>query len=141
MALNEKLTGACLCGSVTYEVRQPHLQFAHCCCTRCRKATGASHATNLYVAPAQFSWTAGEALTKRYDLPTAASFSTSVCTRCGGPVPRHTRNRTKIVVPAGTLDDVPDLEPQANIFWASRAPWSCGDSGLPCHDEYTPDWR
>lgn len=141
MASNDVLKGSCLCGGVQFEARKPYLQFAHCYCQRCRKATGTSHATNLYVAPAQFAWTAGEELTRRYDLPAAKSFSTTFCTRCGGPVPHFTRNRAKVVVPAGTLDDLPDLVPQANIFWASRAPWSCGDSGLPCHDEYTPDWR
>jgi hypothetical protein len=55
----EALSGSCLCGSVRFEVRQPYLRFAHCYCGRCRKATGSSHATNLYVAPPQFSWVSG----------------------------------------------------------------------------------
>src|SRR5262245_55516462 len=68
------LYGSCLCGAVRFEVRKPYLRFAHCYCQRCRKATGSSHATNLYVAPPQFSWVGGEGAAKRFDLPSAASF-------------------------------------------------------------------
>jgi hypothetical protein len=137
----DAIRGSCLCGSVRYEVRKPYLRFAHCYCSRCRKATGASHATNLYVAPSQFAWVSGEDVTRRFDLPAAQSFATTYCTACGGPVPHFTRSRREVVVPAGTLDDVPDILPQANIFWSSKAPWSCSGEGLPCHAEYTTNWR
>ena len=135
------LKGSCLCGSVRYEVRKPYLRFAHCSCGRCRKATGSSHATNLYVEPPQFSWVSGEHLTKRFDLTSAQSFATTYCTSCGGPLPHFTRSGREVVVPAGTLDTAPDIRPQANIFWGSRASWSCGGEDLPCHDEYSPNWR
>ena len=135
------LVGSCLCGAVRYEVRKPYLRFAHCYCGRCRKATGSSHATNLYVAPAQFSWVAGAELVRRFDLMTAASFGMCTCTLCGGRVPHSTRNGSEMVIPAGTLDSVPDISPQLTIFWGSRAPWSCGNGALPSHDEYSPNWR
>ena len=135
---NEALSGSCLCGAVRFEVRRPYLRFAHCYCSRCRKATGSSHATNLYVAPAQFSWGAGEVLARRFDLASAASFSIVHCTTCGGPLPHFTRSGREVVIPAGTLDIVPDR----NIFWGSRATWCCsGGVDLPCHDEYGPNWR
>lgn len=38
-AMSEVFIGSCLCASVTYEVRGPFLRFAHCYCSRCRKAT------------------------------------------------------------------------------------------------------
>ena len=137
----EVLSGSCLCGVVRYEVRKPYLRFAHCYCARCRKATGSSHATNLYVLPAQFTWVSGSEFTRRYDVPSAASFGIVTCTQCGGRVPHFTRSGAEVVIPAGTLDTVPDMVPQANIFWDSRAPWSCGGERLPCHAEYTPNWR
>lgn len=138
---SESLKGGCLCGAVTYEVRKPYLRFAHCYCGRCRKATGSSHATNLYVEPRRFSWRTGEELTRRFDLPSAPSFATTYCTSCGGPLPHRTRSGKEVVVPAGTLDSAPDIAPQANIFWGSRAEWSCAGGELPCHDEYAPNWR
>jgi len=139
--VSEALTGSCLCGAVRYEVRKPYLRFAHCYCSRCRKATGAAHATNLYVAPTQFSWLEGELEAKRFDLPSAQSFSTTYCIRCGGPLPHFTRSRREVVIPAGTLDEPPDALPEANIFWSSRATWSCSGGDLPSYDEYTPNWR
>lgn len=139
--MDETIRGSCLCGAVTYVVKAPYLRFVHCYCSRCRRATGASHATNLYVEPDRFSWTSGESYIVRYDLPSAKSFATTFCRRCGGPLPHHTRSGREVVVPAGSLDDEPDLRPQAHIFWGSRARWSCGEEELPRFEEYTDAWR
>lgn len=135
------LHGSCLCGAVTYEVELPFLRFAHCHCSRCRRATGSSHASNLYLAPEQFRWTSGQEPIKRYDLPSARSFSTTFCTACGAPLPHHTRNGVEIVVPAGSLDQEPELAPEAHIFFESRPGWSCLNRELPRFPEYTASWR
>jgi hypothetical protein len=119
----------------------PFLRFAHCHCSRCRKATGAAHATNLYASPERFAWTAGRESVVRFDLPTARSFATTFCHACGSPLPHHTRSGREIVVPAGSLDVFPSLRPQARIFFASRAPWSDCTEALPVFDEYTDDSR
>src|SRR5689334_10303976 len=74
------LRGSCLCGAVQYEVRKPFLRFAHCYCGRCRKATGSSHAANVYVEPNQCSWMSGNDMAKRFELPSAQSFATTYCT-------------------------------------------------------------
>ncbi len=138
---DDTIEGGCLCGAVRYEVRKPFLRFAHCHCSRCRQATGSSHATNLYVLLEQLRWLRGEEQVRRYDLPTAKSFSTTFCTKCGAPLPHHTRSRTEWVVPAGSVDGDPGLTPQTNIFWGSRPPWSCADVDLPKHDEMSDGWR
>ena len=49
---DEVLTGSCLCGAVSYEVRGPFTRFGHCHCSRCRKASGSAHSTALYAIPA-----------------------------------------------------------------------------------------
>ena len=136
----ETLRGSCLCGEVTYEVRAPFLRFAHCHCARCCKATGSAHATNLYVPPGQFSWTSRTDSVVRFDLPSAKSFATTFCGRCGSPLPHHTRSGREIVVPAGSLDDEPSLRPRGRIFWDSRRSWTCADDRLPRHSEYADWW-
>jgi len=136
----ERLRGSCLCGVVSYEIKAPFLRFAHCHCSRCRKATGSAHASNLYVSPAQFKWTSGHDHVMRFDLPVARSFATTFCKHCGTPLPHHTRSGREIVVPAGSLNDEPSLRPQAHIFWDSRPSWSCGGPELPRHADYTDDW-
>jgi len=135
------LSGSCLCGAVAYTVRGPFLRFAHCHCGRCRKATGTGHASNIYVDPANFEWVAGHELTKRFDLPSARSFATTFCTTCGSPLPHHTRSGREIVIPAGSLDDVPSIAPRVRIFWDSRAPWACSANGLETSGELPRWWR
>jgi len=137
----ELLTGGCLCGAVAYEVRSPFLRFAHCHCGRCRKATGAGHATNLYCAPERFAWLTREDLVARYELPSARSFATVFCCRCGSPLPHRTRSGREIVVPAGSLYKQPNQKPQARIFWGSRVNWSCDGDDLPRFAELPEWWR
>src|SRR5271169_1156387 len=138
---SEALVGSCLCGAVTYRVRAPFMQFAHCHCERCRKATGTGHATNLYVEHENFERLTGEDCTARYDLPTAKSFATTFCRTCGSPLPHHTRSGRTVVVPAGSLDDEPPMPLQAHIFWESRAPWACSSEGVPRFATYPSWWK
>lgn len=136
---SETLAGSCLCGAVAYEVWAPFLRFAHCYCLRCRKASGSGHATNLYCSPDRFRWLRGEELIARYDLPLATSFATVVCRVCGSPMPRLTRSGRELVVPAGSLDTELSIHPQAQIYWGSRASWSCSAEPAPRFQEL-PDW-
>jgi hypothetical protein len=133
------LRGSCLCGKVMYEVRPPFSKFVHCHCARCRKATGAAHATNIYLVAGQLTWLSGEETIGRFDLPSALSFARWFCLHCGGPVPRLSRSGRTVVVPAGSLNDNPKEKPTARIFCNSEAPWACRGDDLPCHAEY-PEW-
>jgi hypothetical protein len=133
-----KLGGSCLCGAVRYAVSGEVVRFTHCHCSRCRKASGAGHATNLIVRPATLTWLAGESIVCRHKVPEAERFATCFCAECGSPLPRLVPQMDMVVVPAGSLDDDPGIRPQAHIFWDSRAEWSCPDGGLPVFAEYPP---
>lgn len=138
---DSKINGSCLCGAVRFEVQAPFTRMVHCHCTRCRKATGTGHATNLIAPPAQFTWLSGEEILTHYDLPTAKSFSKWFCKNCGAPMPRLTRDGQRMIIPAGSLDSAPQMQPSDHIFWSSRAPWACESSGIPTHDEYPESWK
>ena len=131
MTNTDRIAGSCLCGSVTYAASGPWLRFVHCHCSRCRRATGTGHATNLFASPDALVWRSGEALVQRYDLPTAKSFATGFCRACGSPLPHLTRSGSAWVIPAGSLEQTPSVNPSARIFWESRAPWSCDGDELP----------
>jgi hypothetical protein len=128
--------GSCLCGSVRYEIRGEPQRFYHCHCTRCRKATGTGHASNLFLKPGTITWLKGEDLIKAYKVPEAKRFTNCFCSVCGGRVPRLIPETGSIAIPAGSLDDEPPIHPQARIFWNSRAGWSCSDGVLPTFEEY-----
>jgi hypothetical protein len=135
----DSIRGACLCGAITYEIWPPLSKFVHCHCARCRRATGAAHASNIYVKPAQLLWLGGEADIKRFNLPVAKSFAKWFCPHCGSPVPRLSRSGKTVVVPAGSLDPSPNVMVKARIFCGSEAPWACAGDSLPRYGEY-PDW-
>lgn len=128
------LSGGCLCGTVQYDVKGSLLRFVHCHCERCRKATGTGHATNIILNADGVEWRGDPDARKRYKLPDAERFSTTFCINCGSPLPRE--GRGMVVVPAGSLDAMPDLQPQGRIFWDSRAAWSCEAGSLPAYAEY-----
>lgn len=128
------LTGRCLCGAVQYEATGAPKRFVHCHCERCRRATGTGHATNLLLSPGRVDWKGTEENVKRFKLPEAERFGTAFCTTCGGQLPRI--GKDLVVIPAGSLETVPDIQPQGRIFWSSRAEWSCSGDELPSYAEY-----
>ncbi|HBP93568.1 MAG TPA: aldehyde-activating protein, partial [Alcanivorax sp.] len=48
--------------------------------------------------------------------------------QCGSMVPHEKRDGSGVIVPAGGLDQTPDLAPNDHIFYADRAGWY--DTGL-----------
>ena len=132
------LRGSCLCGAVQFEISGETKRFYHCHCSRCRKATGTGHATNLFIQPGSLVWLRGEELMKLYKVPEAKLFSRQFCTLCGSPLPRQVKDRDIVIAPAGSLDSEPAIRPQARVFWDSRADWSCDGDDIPTYAEYPP---
>ena len=131
------VTGSCLCRSIEYKVTGEAMRFSHCHCQRCRKATGTGHASNFVLTPVSgLKWIKGEDLLTRYKVPEAERFYNCFCKQCGSPMPRTIPEINAVLIPAGSLDVEPPLQPQHHIFWDSRADWSCDKSGLPVYNEY-----
>lgn len=131
--------GACLCGSVAYEVDAPLDGVIVCChCARCRKARAAAHATNLFVPMARFRWLRGADRVDSYKVPEALRFTQAFCRDCGSPVPRANPTSPMAVVPAGSFEDDPGVREGAHIFVASKAPWYAIHDALPQYSEYRP---
>jgi hypothetical protein len=129
------LGGSCLCGAVRYTAIGEPLRFYHCHCSRCRKASGTGHASNLFLK-GTLRWDSGEELVKSFKLPEAERFTNSFCTVCGGRVPRFIEAMGMVFIPAGSLDQEPALLPQAWIFVGSRANWSCAEGPLKEFEAY-----
>jgi len=136
MSQQQSIAGSCLCGAVRFEIRPPLSGFRYCHCSRCQKATGAAHAANIFLPERQFKWLAGESLIRRFDLPGARRFAVSFCTQCGTRVPHKIPGTENMLIPAGVLDANPDLKPDSNIFWGSKAPWYVETQVLPKFEEY-----
>ena len=132
------LKGSCLCGAVKYEVTGEAKRFYHCHCSRCRKATGTGHASNLFMQPGTLKWLSGEEQIRAFKLPEAKRFTNSFCATCGSRLPRQAADTDIVMIPSGSLDVDAPITPQARIFSGSRASWSCADDVLPVFPEYAP---
>lgn len=136
MSEQQAVQGSCLCGSVKFEITPPSMMFKYCHCTRCRKATGAAHAANIFIPAAQFKWLSGESQLKHFDLPGAKRFAVNFCSQCGTRMPHKVTGTENMLIPAGVLDAAPDLRPDSNIFWGSKAEWYVETPELPKHEAY-----
>ena len=79
--MSDALKGACLCGSVEYEVQEPE-SLGYCHCTRCQRWTGGSLA-GVVVAKENFTFTKGEDLVKTYESEFAPR---NFCSNCGSSI-------------------------------------------------------
>ena len=130
--------GSCLCGDVAFECTGEPLFMLNCHCQRCRQARGAAFGTNIFYKEENFRWTRGESQVVDYRLPAARFFATSFCRRCGGGLPRVSRERGLVVIPAGVLDTAPPIRPQRHIFASYKVGWYEITDSLPRDLEAPP---
>ncbi len=132
------LGGSCLCGDVRFEFDPPASRMLNCHCSRCRLSRSALHSTQVFVPADQFRWLNGSDLVVTYKVPDAKFFAPTFCERCGALVARVDTERNVAVLPAGCLDEDPEIRPAAHIFAASRSPSYRFTDDLPRYDEYPP---
>jgi hypothetical protein len=123
--------GSCLCGGLTYVIDGPATTARHCHCTRCRKARGAAHASNLVVPQSSLRFTRGEDLVRRYKVPDAKYFTQCFCSACGAAAPMVDSSRKIAVIPLGGLDDAPPIAPVEHIWTADVPNWNAITDDLP----------
>jgi hypothetical protein len=132
------ISGSCACGRVHFELEGRPMVMMHCHCSRCRRARGAPHATNLAWKLDALRYTLGEEMLVVFDLPDAQFFGTTFCSHCGGFVPRRSAGRGAAIVPIGALDVDPEITAKAHQFVASKAPWFDITDGVPQFAEAAP---
>lgn len=128
-------TGGCFCGKVRFEFEPDYLAYRYCFCSRCRKVRGSAHAANIFVPEVALKWVSGEDSIRRFDLE-GARFGNNFCETCGSPVPRQAMNGKAYLIPAGTVDGDPGIQPEGAIFWDSRADWLPAADKLEKFSEY-----
>jgi hypothetical protein len=116
------INGSCLCGLVRFTVNNQFSRFHLCHCTQCQKITGSAHASNLFTGVDNIQWLSGFECIKRFDHP-ERDFTKVFCAECGSGLPFITKSGKTLIVPAGCLDDEPNVGVNNNIFWLERAAW------------------
>ena len=117
-----RLKGSCLCGAVTYSVGETFEAFYLCHCAQCQKVTGSAFAPNIISAIDNIEWHSGLAQVITFHHPNR-QFSKAFCTKCGSGLPHVNKAGTSLVIPAGSLDEMPEIVPTANLFTPESPGW------------------
>ena len=128
------IRGSCLCGGVRFEITRAVGPFELCHCRRCRKANGSAFVAFLGVNRADFRLLQGGDLIETFEAPVRESppaYRTQFCGRCGSPVPDANGGSPWMEVPAGLLDDDPQLRPDRHIFVDFKSPWFSITDNIP----------
>jgi hypothetical protein len=117
-------TGGCLCGAVRYECAGPPVMAGACHCRDCQRNTGSAFAT-LMIFRKQTVRATGEGLARfTHKGGSGRSVARHFCRQCGSTVfAEYDVTPDFRVVMAGTLDDPSVIQPQWNIYTASKQPW------------------
>jgi len=132
------IRGSCLCGAVRFEIDQVR-SLTHCHCVNCRKLSGSAFATYAHVEADKFRFVAGEQMTTTYE--SAPGSFRHRCRVCGCLTPGKASYLTTISVPAGLLDDDPNVRPLLHVFTSSRAHWWTIRDELPQYEKWVPGYE
>ena len=120
--MSKQLTGECLYGIIKFSVTDSFKAFYQCHCKQCQQITGSAFASNIFTDPDNIEWLSGQDSITNYEHP-LRGFSKSFCNACGSALPFINKTKTSLIVPAGSLIELPDIQPQANIFTSEEACW------------------
>ena len=122
-----KLSGRCLCGSVTWKTDCEPLWAGFCHCDSCRRASSAPVTAFFGVVRDSVEWS-GE-LAEHQSSP---DLCRGFCPSCGTQLyVRSTRWPTETHLYAATLDDPSQFKPKAHFHYAEKLPWLNIDDDLP----------
>lgn len=122
--------GRCLCGAVRLEILGEFLHAYYCHCSRCRRASASSFATNAFVKADDLRVAQGEDALGAFE--SAPGVFRHFCTRCGSQLFNRNEHVPQIrSVRLGVIDGDPGIRPSVHNFVGSKAPWIEISDGLP----------
>lgn len=118
------ITGGCLCGDIRYEINGEPVRAAHCHCDDCRRATGASFATNVFFKDEDVKITKGSPKRFQHKADSGNTLTKEFCGNCGSQLFGIGSGSTGIRhVKVGTLDDASFVKPQIEVFTSRKLPF------------------
>lgn len=133
------LTGGCQCGAVRYALMSEPTHASICHCRMCQKAFGNYFAALAGVPMADLAWTRGRPGT----FDSSELVERGFCRDCGTPLFFRYRNRDRISVSIGSLDEPARVKPTTQYGIESRLPAFFELASLPGEttEEGTPaEW-
>ena len=135
-----KLTGGCLCGTVTYELVGKSEEISGvtaCHCEQCRRWSG-HHWASVHGPMARFTITAGKNNVEWYKSSDRAK--RGFCKTCGSTLfwcgEGYPSLVDKIDISAGSLDDGHSMELTRHIFCKFKGDYYEIKDGIPVHETF-----
>lgn len=120
-----KFTGGCLCGAIRYEVNSDPIRVAHCHCDDCRRATGSSFATNVFVNEDDLVVLQGSPRSFQHLSDSGATMTKEFCGDCGAQLFSFgSRGQGVKAVKVGSIDDASFVRPQIEVFVSRALPFT-----------------
>jgi len=119
-----ELTGGCLCGAVSYRLRDGFRMRPYAChCTDCQSRTGSAFSEHMLFVLADIE-IEGELDCGEYDQPSGAHARIFGCVRCKARIYATNDQREGMAsLRCGTLDGSAGLVPAAHLWVKSKQPW------------------
>jgi hypothetical protein len=130
-SVEPRVTGRCLCGAVTYEVRGPLRDILLCHCLECRRWGGY---VGAFAATRTEHLVVGEAAALRWiDSPDSDRHARrGFCGECGSSLFWQAESGERVSIAAGTLDRPTGLRVAGHIYTHQAGDYDAiPDDGLP----------
>ena len=124
------LTGGCQCGAVRYRLEGQPTGASVCHCRMCQKASGGPFMAFTGVRLAELVWTRGSAKL----FASSSDAERGFCGACGTPLTYRLRDRDRISVSIGSLDDPEAAAPEMQYGVESKLSWIESIFSLPERD-------
>ena len=130
VASDRRVSGACLCGAVRFEVALPTLFCAHCHCTMCQRNHGAGYVTWFAVPRRELAVVDGEDRLVRHR--SSEHGTRSFCGECGSSLfCENTEHPDRMDIVLASVTGPIDRDPQLHVYYSDRAPWVEVNDSLP----------
>lgn len=118
-------TGGCLCGAIRYEVKGEPIRVANCHCDDCRRATGASFATNVFVREDDLVILQGTPKSFQHKADSGNTMTKQFCGDCGTQLFGYGSGSSGVRhVKVGTIDDAGFVRPEIDVFVSKKLPFT-----------------
>jgi hypothetical protein len=120
-----EFTGGCLCGAIRYQVSGDLVRMAMCHCDDCRRATGSSFATNVFVKEEDLEILQGSPKAFEHPADSGNTMTKEFCGDCGSQLFGHNSTGTGVkALKVGCIDDASFVAPQAEVYISSALPFT-----------------
>ena len=120
-----EFTGGCLCGAIRYEVKGEPVRVAQCHCDDCRRATGSSFATNVFVKEDDLTILQGTPKSFEHKSDSGSTMTKQFCSHCGSQLFGFGSGSAGIRnIKVGSIDDASFVRPQIEVFTSKALPFT-----------------